>query len=108
MKAFSREATIGEMYGPAMKIIDQKEADEYFEACVAHNMLFGNNRAEAERIERINLGYFAGYYDSKTMARVNRLFKTTHPIFGEAVPTADEAFEAGEKMAKVNHPVVDG
>jgi len=63
-------------------------------------MTHGHDKAEAERIERSNLGYYAGYYDSETMARVNRLFKTTHPIFGDTNPTPAEAFEAGKKMAQ--------
>ena len=33
--------TIGDKYDPAMKIEDQAEADEYFEACVQHQMRFG-------------------------------------------------------------------
>jgi len=100
MKPFPKSITIGEKYGPAMKIINQQKADEYFEACVAHMMTHGHDKAEAERIERSNLGYYAGYYDSETMARVNRLFKTTHPIFGDTNPTPAEAFEAGKKMAQ--------
>jgi hypothetical protein len=98
--SFSEHATIGEMYHPAMKITDQAEADRYFEACVKHCMRFGKSREEAESIQRSNLGYFAGYYDDETMARVNRLFRTTHPIFGGTTPTAEEAFQAGVKMAK--------
>lgn len=98
---FSDHATIGEIYGPAMKITDQAEADRYFDACVQHCMKHGgHSRERAEAIERSNLGYFAGYYDSETMARVNRLFRTTHPIFGNSVPTADEAMQAGINMAK--------
>ena len=95
--------TIGDKYGPAMKIVDQKVADEYFEACVEHNMRVGeNDRSEAERVERINLGYYAGYCDHETRIRVEELFKCAHPIFGKAedgVPTPKEAFEMGKKMA---------
>jgi hypothetical protein len=100
MITFSKEATIGEMYGPAMEITDQKEADEYFEACVIHCMLFNRSKEEAEKIQRINLGYYAGHYDSETMARVNRLFKTAHPIFGDTIPTPEEALDAGRKLAQ--------
>lgn len=87
--------TIGDKYRPAMEITSQDEADAYFAACVEHTMRFDKTREEAEAIERQNLGYFAGYYDSTVMARVNRLFCTKHPIFGESAPTAEEAFNAG-------------
>lgn len=96
--------TIGEKYGSAMKITDQAKADAHFEECVQHDMRISNNdRQEAERIERVNLGYFAGYYDHETRLRVERLFKCSHPIFGPATsgaPSPEEAFKLGQNMAK--------
>ncbi len=102
--------TIGDKYGPAMAITDQSQADEYFEACVQQNLrqqARANktpDRAEAEKIERINLGYYAGYYDAETRARVERLFRCAHPIFGEITkngsPTFDQALNAGCELAK--------
>jgi hypothetical protein len=94
--------TIGEKYGPAMKITDQAAADAYFEACVQHNMSRGNNdRAEAERIERSNLAYCAGYCDHETRERVERLFRCAHPIFGRiaerGAPTPEQAIAAGRR-----------
>jgi len=77
-------ATLGEKYGPAMKITSQEEADAYFAQCVAHMMSFGYSREEAERIERSNLGYWAGYFDHETRGRVERLFRCAHPVFGSA------------------------
>lgn len=74
--------TIGDKYAPAMEIIDQVEADAYFEACVEHMMRFGKSRVDAEAIERMNLAYYAGYYDNATRERVERLFRCAHPIFG--------------------------
>jgi hypothetical protein len=91
--------TTGQKYGPAMKLTDQAEASAYFERCVAHNMSFGHSRQEAEQIERSNLGYWAGYYDHETRARVENLFSCKHPIFGAiaevGAPTPEEAFQAG-------------
>jgi hypothetical protein len=83
----------------AMTITDQAEADAYFEACVQHTISFGKPRAEAEKIERSNIGYYGGYYDHETMARTQRLFRCAHPIFGgiaeKGPPTPDEALNAG-------------
>lgn len=95
--------TIGEKYVPAMSITDQAKADEYFAACVEHNMALGeNDQVKAEQIERANLGYFAGYYDQETRARVERLFKCAHPVFGSIAengpPTQEQAFKAGVDM----------
>jgi hypothetical protein len=75
--------TYGEAYNPAMKIHEQAEADAYFEKLVTD--LVDNHakpRAEAETIVRVNLGYWAGYYNHETRARVERLFKCSHPVFG--------------------------
>ena len=95
--------TIGEIYGPAMKMTDQAEADDYFRQLVAY--LLGSNktktRAEIEKMARSNLGYFAGYYSNETRERVERLFRCAHPVFGsisqKGAPTMEQAFKAGQK-----------
>lgn len=100
---FPGKVTLGEKYGPAMEITDQSEADEYFEALVEHTMLFGKIKEEAEKIERINLGYYAGYYNLETRLRVERLFGCEHPFFGPAAdgqPTAEEALEMGRQLVE--------
>jgi hypothetical protein len=94
--------TIGEKYHPAMAITTQAEASAYFERLVQHTMKYRPcERAEAERIERGNLGYFAGYYDHETRLRFESLFSCAHPIFGAAAvnePSPVEAFTAGLTM----------
>ena len=104
MKELPEKITYGEAYGPAMEMTNQEEADEYFEILVLHLMKYhGKSRQEAEEIERENLGYYAGYYDNETRKRVEKLFRCSHPIFGpieKGVPTAEEAFEMGQKYAK--------
>jgi len=97
--------TYGEKYLPAMTLSDQAEADAYFEECVQHYMhLMSVGRAEAEECERRNLGWFAGYFDNDTRARVERLFRCAHPIFGAIAvngpPTPEQAFEASKRMAE--------
>lgn len=97
-------ATNSQKYDPAMKITDQAEAESYFRQCVDHLMrVRGYTKAEAEKIERINLGYWAGYYDNETRARVERLFKCAHPVFGPIAengpPSFAQAFGAGVALA---------
>ncbi len=99
-----RMITIGDKYGPAMKMTDEAAAAAYFEECVAHTMSFDRTREEAESIERQNLGYYAGYYDDETRARVERLFHCSHPVFGRiaevGAPTPEQAYNAGVKFAE--------
>ena len=97
--------TIGDLYHPAMKIKDPDEAATYFSKMVNYVALQDKSRPrktveEHVKIQKSNLGYFAGYYDSETMARVNRLFECVHPIFGNTLPTAESAFRQGEQFAK--------
>jgi hypothetical protein len=81
---FPDEITISDKYGPAMGIHDAADAAGYFERCVEHTMRFnGNTREKAEQIERSNLGYYAGYYDTETQKRVQKLFNCVHPVFGQ-------------------------
>jgi hypothetical protein len=80
--------TYGEALSPAMKISDQKDADQYKAAYIAFTEKYLKNGVNedgktAEEIVNVNLGYFAGYYDDETRMRVERLFKTKHPIFGK-------------------------
>lgn len=102
------QITISEKYAPAIRITDQAEADAYFARCVEHTMRFGKTRAEAEALERSNLGYFAGYYDHETRARVERLFQCAHPIFGaiaeKGPPTPEEAFRLGVEAGQKTKP----
>ncbi len=96
--------TTGDKYGPAMLITDQADANAYFERCVVHNMTFGQSREEAEHINRVNLGYWAGYYSNETRQRVEKLFHCAHPVFGAIAkvgsPTPEQAFQAGIDAGK--------
>jgi hypothetical protein len=105
MSQLPDKITIGDKYSPAMQITEQVEADAYFELCVEHTIRLGPcERVEAEKIERQNLGYYAGYCSNETRERVERLFKCEHPIFGaiaaKGPPTPEEAFEAGFKRGR--------
>jgi hypothetical protein len=106
----TRGKNIGDVYGPAMKIIDQKHADECFEGLVVENLSARPNitREQAEQTQRSNLGYYAGYYDNETRERVERLFKCAHPIFGDiatnGAPTAEQAFKMGVKEGRKHKP----
>jgi len=110
LREFRDSIPYGEKYGPAMKIEDQDEANIYFAYCVRHQMRLVQrngrkiNQQEAEAIERENLAYWAGYSDDETRKRVERLFKTKHPIFGAIAESGSmdpgKAFEIGMKAGK--------
>lgn len=103
---FTLETTIADLYRPAMEITDPQEALDYFERLVTEVGIraAGQSREEAESIQRQNLGYYAGYYDSETRARVERLFSCSHPVFGAIAengqPTPEGASAAGMSLAK--------
>jgi hypothetical protein len=98
-----KDISIGEKYMPAMGITEQAAADAYFEECVRHCMVhFGKTRAEAEQIEKNNIGYFAGYYSREVRAQVERLFKCAHPYFGtvDQSPSIETIFQMGVELGR--------
>lgn len=104
MKPFPYRMTNGDKYGPAMALTDVFAAKEYFEACVAHTMSHGHSREEAERIERTNLAYWAGYHSDDVRRRVEALFDCQHPVFGKIAvnraPSPEVALAMGIELAK--------
>ena len=92
----------GEMYRRAMEITDQAEADRWFEFCVQEHLKErpDHSRKQAEEIQSQNIGYFAGYYDTQTRLRVEKLFRAVHPVFGSVAkhgdPSPDVAFKMGQ------------
>lgn len=99
--------TYGEALGTAMSITDPEDAKQYFEAYVDFMVKHSSiKKREAIEIAKLNLGYYAGYYDNETRERVERLFLCEHPIFGSikenGIPTPEEAFNAGKKYAQSN------
>lgn len=99
--------TFGDLYQPAMAIVTQAEADAYFEWLVHYQMeRNGISRETAERTQRINLGYWAGYYDHSTRLRVEALFRTVHPVLGAAADgelTPEQVFRKGVEWGEANN-----
>ena len=101
--------TYEECLDPAMKITDEADAQQYLTDYVEF-IRRGLKKSPiqtgitAEEIARSNLGYYAGYYDADTRARVERLFCCEHPIFGPIAqngqPSASEALLAGMTAAR--------
>ncbi len=83
MQVISSNGSLGEIYGPAMELETQEEADAYFEQLVGHRLRRDAvDREAAETIERNNLAYYAGYCSHETRLRVEKLFSCTHPVLG--------------------------
>ena len=88
----------------AMEVTDQVDANAIFLDMVKAGVESGLTQEQSENVQRQNLGYFAGYYSHETRARVERLFKCAHPIFGaiaeNGAPSSKEAFDIGVKLGK--------
>lgn len=78
-----QNVNLGEKYNPAMLADTEEEAQHYLEKCIAHSLKYSEKPLsydDAKNIELSNIGYYAGYgFD---MNKINRLYKTVHPIFG--------------------------
>lgn len=77
--------TIGESLMPAMEIVDQADADQYFEDYVKYIDYWQGKNPDpqgrnAETIARRNISYFSGYYGRDVMMRMAVLFGAKHQI----------------------------
>jgi hypothetical protein len=69
------------LYHRAVQATTQQEADAAFGVCVRKCERLGRSTADATRIVRDTLGYFAAAYcDEETSARVYQLYKTENPL----------------------------
>lgn len=53
-----------------------------------------------------NIGYLSGYLSDEGGAIIRNTFKTPHPVFGYGSPSAEEALDAGMKMADEGIPEI--
>ena len=92
--------TIGEIFDTALNLAktDNYEAGVFYNAYIDYvrdeNVC---GRDEAEKIVKGNLGYFAGYCDSKTCDLIYKVYCTEHPVFGKKPygVSPEDAFKAG-------------
>ncbi len=97
--------TYGEALSPIANITDQENADQYLKDYIEYTQKFLDKKPHpegfsAEKICKINIGYWLGYCSNETAEQILKLFDCSHPIFGKKQFTAKEAFEAGKKLAE--------
>lgn len=86
-------------YDKAMKVQTEAEAAAVFTQLVKEHLdspiAQKENRTieQAREIELENIGYHAGYFNSETRARVERLFGTKHPHLGAIAETGEVSAE---------------
>jgi len=93
--------TAGAVLHPAMEVETEEEANELLEKIVAYYSMHNVDKRSEEELRdlaRYNIGYWTGYFSNETAQRVFKLFKTMHPLFGNAQPTPEEAFKMGESL----------
>jgi hypothetical protein len=84
------QKTAGDLYGNIGKVTTREQASEYMEAlCAWHAVTHGLSDGEAGIIQRHNVGYWSGYSDTETGARIRDLAaddaceRLTLRVFGE-------------------------
>jgi hypothetical protein len=83
--------TIGDLLDAVLAVETKDEAHRFMAAYRDENV-----HAAA------NIGYLAGYCDTEIAQRIWDWFECAHPIFGTHIPTPDEAFNAGQRLAKAH------
>ena len=78
--------TMEEIFNTALDIAKTADSDRcqaFLTSYIKYIMSENNcNIAEAERIAKSNLGYFAGYYSSEVYETINKAYGAVHPVFG--------------------------
>ena len=99
-KPFPEKPQASDFYDSCALVTTKDEAGRYFKKLVDFVVEnYDQDRIEVEKIQRSNIGYYAGYLDRETQLRIYDLFDVDHPIFGRKQPTADEAFQMGKDSA---------
>ncbi len=100
------DITVGNKYKVVSGIDNKEDADSYLSVLVEHCIRLAAKTGEslseeaAINIEKDNIGYYAGYFDTVSQQRIFELFDTEHPLFGRITPTNEQAFKAGGMMAE--------
>lgn len=98
-----KKATVGVVYRPVLEVKTQEEANQMLSKIIRYLMANNEDDYTEEELKDIalsNIGYVTGYASAETARRVNNLFKTAHPIFGNTRPTPEEAFKAGINLGQ--------
>lgn len=82
--------TLGDLLNDGVLKCDTKE----------EAMLFMANYSTENEYAAANIGYLAGYCDTKTADRIYEWFDVSHPAFGKTHPTMEEAFNAGVQIGQ--------
>jgi hypothetical protein len=97
--------TVGQMGDVVLEIAkggDKDRAKRFLESYRAFCKLQTGHPENADH----NIGYWTGYLDRELAAKVRVLFDVRHPYFPDDV-TWEEAFLAGQAMARGEDPRVD-
>lgn len=103
-------ATMGELFNMALTIAKSGDSTECsnFIKTYAEHIYTENSRDKVPTMEdaykcaKSNLGYFSGYYDSKTYELINKSYNAIHPIFGGNPfnVSPEDAYQMGKELVK--------
>ena len=103
--------TMGELFNKALAIAKSGNSTGIqfpFIKAYAENIYAQNSRDKVPTMEdaykcaKSNLGYFSGYYDSKTYELINKSYNAIHPIFGGNPfnVSPEDAYQMGKELVK--------
>lgn len=98
--------TIGEVFDKALQLAkeNKEEAKNFFKLYVEHILEVNdevNSLEEAEKIAKVNFGYFAGYYNPEVCDIIYKTYQCSHPIFGDKPfsVSAEDAYKKGIEIS---------
>ena len=95
--------TLDKIFEQALAVVDKVDAEAFLNQYADYIKCLNPVAVDPMKIAKINLAYWAGYYDHPTRLHVENLFDCVHPVLGKATeipPTAQECFDAGLRFAR--------
>lgn len=92
--------TIGALVSAVMAIEEDEDARRFFEGYFLWQTEHGRDGDDPGEVVRSNIGWCFGEGMARAQVEMwQRVCGAAHPIFGSAIPTAEEAVEAGKRAA---------
>jgi len=95
--------TLRTMYGNLVNCKIPEDADKYKTWMITcYEKWFDYSFEKATEIIEKNIGYYAGYFNAEKANRILKLFKTSHPVFGDNIGNIppEFAYKVGVEAGK--------
>ena len=94
--------TIGDFVGAVLAIKDAADAQRFYSGCVHWHSIYGqDDKLTPDAVAKANIGWcFGEGMPSDQREMWIRVCGASHPVFGQSIPSAEDAFRMGIAAGK--------